>query len=148
MDKEKEYYNVEQAAKLLDVSKRTIRNRIQQGKLEGEKISGPYGQQYRLPADQFNYIPKEIQEVRPVQVPISAEKFREEVHREVREAVRDVVQEAVLEARKAKEEASALQERIDHLEARDQKLMEAIREKQAQEEDGPSLWKRLRSWFR
>ena len=135
---EDEHVTVKEAAQLLEVSQRTVRRRIKSGKLEAEKIDGPYGKQYMLPADQFADIAKDIRDVVSVEQPVSIQRLQEAVQ----EAIKEVVQE----------EVKPLQERIDHLEAqleaRDKKLMETIREKQEQEEDSPSPWERVQSWFR
>jgi len=39
---------IEQAAKSLGVSSRTIRRFIKSGKISAELVSGPFGQEYRI----------------------------------------------------------------------------------------------------
>ena len=45
---------IDQVAKLLDVSKDTVRRRIKIGELIAEKHDGPYGLQWMLPEEQFD----------------------------------------------------------------------------------------------
>ena len=49
-----DFYKVKQVAELLGVSRSTVRRRIRAGKLKAEKVDGPNGKEYRLPAEQFD----------------------------------------------------------------------------------------------
>lgn len=129
-EKDKEYLTVQQVAELLQVSARTVRRRIKSGKLEAEKHPGPYGDQWLLPSEQFDDISTGVTDIVPVEQTITADQFREEVRKAVQEEVSEL-----------KEEVEGLR---TQLEARDKKLMEAIRKKQ----ENTSLWERIRSWFR
>jgi|CZCA01.1.fsa_nt_gi excisionase family DNA binding protein len=44
-------YNIAEAAEMLGISKRTVRRRIQKGELPADLEEGPYGPEYRIPAE-------------------------------------------------------------------------------------------------
>lgn len=47
-------YSIAEAAELLGVSKKTVRRRIHKGELPAELEEGPYGPEYRIPAESIN----------------------------------------------------------------------------------------------
>jgi len=54
MTKGPETYSIAEAAELLGLSRKTVRRRIHKGELPAAKEDGPYGPEYRIPAEAIN----------------------------------------------------------------------------------------------
>lgn len=136
------HYTTKEAAEILGISQRTVRRKIKNGELIGEKISGPYGTQYVLPQDQeaFNSKAEAITEVVPVNRVLQVDEIRrviEEADRkkisEFRKIVEDVVEK---ENRELRSEITHLQEKIDNM----------IQDHE-ENHDSTSLLQKVRNWL-
>lgn len=144
-------FDLKEAAEMLGVTPRTVRRYIKQGKIQGEKKQTQYGPKWFIPASEID-TQEAVMEVVPLRRPVSKEEFQEALGEvlevklnQQKQALREEINEEVTQT------IAQFQERINdlekQLEARDRELMEAIREKQQEEDDPPSFWQRLRSWF-
>lgn len=142
--------NIREAAEQLGVSPRTVRRWIRDGKIQAAKVPGPYGPEWRIPAEAVSTAQHVIDVVR-VERPNEPEALALAVSRALQErdarlfaALHDEFQkkfDALQE--QLREQAAALEARDEarwqREEERDRKLLEAIRE--AQE-------RRRRPWWR
>jgi len=62
--KDAESYSIAEAAKLLGLSRKTVRRRIHNGELPAKLEDGPYGPEYRIPAEAINTAQEIIDVVR------------------------------------------------------------------------------------
>lgn len=130
------YYSVKQAAEVLRVSTKTVRNRISNGELTAIwEERGKGMSQWQIPIAVVEAAASTTLEAIPTTRQVSIE----EVGRIVKGAVQDAVQEVVRgELERFKEE---LEERV---EARDRKLLEVIRTVQEERRERPKgIWSRL-----
>lgn len=123
--------SIEQAAQILGVSKDTVRRRIKSGEYQAEKKVGVYGEEWKLPAFQFDKA-IEIKEVVPMtrQVTVveleqamqrlmqnAANKAMSQAMQEQTKKIKDELQETKTELkeelREAKETIDILTERLD-----------------------------------
>lgn len=138
--------SINEAAERLDVHPRTVRRWIKDGKLQATMINGPYGPQYKIPAEAINTAQHVIDVVRverpnePEALALAVARALEErdarlftaLHDEFTKQI-DTLQEQLREQAAAQDEA-----RREREEERDRRLMEAIRETQER--------KRRRRW--
>ncbi len=66
------YLSIAEAAERLGKSTRTVRRWIQQGKLKAELQPGPYGEEYRIPAEVITTA-QEVTEVVKIEKPASSQ---------------------------------------------------------------------------
>lgn len=100
---------IEQAAKLINVSKDTIRRRIKTGELEAEKHPGPYGDQWLLPSFQFEQAAM-IKDVVPMTRQVSVAELQQAMQRVIADAVTQAVR---AETAELKEKVAILEEKLD-----------------------------------
>ena len=86
---------IDETAQLLDVSKDTVRRRIRKGELIAQKHMGIYGQQWLLPASQFERKSVVIQETEVV--PLTRHLSVPDLQAAIRAAISDTVSTAVRE---------------------------------------------------
>ena len=82
---DKQYIGIVEAARLLGVSRDTVRRKIASGEYLAKKINGPYGEQWQLEADQFNKATY-TEEVAAVTRQISIVELYNNIRRGTREA--------------------------------------------------------------
>lgn len=87
-----EFLTVVQVAERMGKSPKTIRNRINSGEYIAEKRVGPHGEQWLLPAWQFQQIAKASQQTAATSLP---QDFHSVVKTAMQEAVAETVQTAV-----------------------------------------------------
>lgn len=137
------YLSIPEAAQALGVSEKTVRRRIQRGDLPAEKMAGPYGLQYQIPAHAISTA-QEIMDVVKVERPTDPRTLglvvAEAIKRE-NQALRDELAALRLELDQTRKEfAAALESDRQRLEERDRRLLEAIREKQQDEQKKKRAW--------
>lgn len=148
MSEDRSFYDIQEAAEMLDVSPRTVRRYIKKGEIKAEKKNTQFGKKWFIPASEIEE-ERAIQDIVPVRKPVSKDEFQKALGEvleiklnEHRKQIRKEVSEEV------SKEITQLQDRIDQLEAqlegRDQELLSAIREKQ---KNPPNLWKRVKELF-
>lgn len=123
-----------QVAKLLEVSKDTVRRRIKAGELIAEKQEGPYGEQYMLPEEQFDQA-RMIHEVVPVTRSVNVAELQTLMSSSVSAVVSKTIQE---ETKGLREQIVALQEQLA---AQQKVITEALEEQQRMSKR--SLWSRI-----
>lgn len=135
---EEKSYSVRQAAELLSVSVKTVRNRIANGQLEAVWVDRGAGMsQWLIPARALN-LPTTPPKITPLANLPTPNEIAVLVNSAVQTAVRDVVR---VEVENLKQD---LENRADE---RDQRLMNVLREIQQQRhERSRSIWKRFFSF--
>lgn len=128
---------INEAAEQLDVSPRTVRRWIQAGKLTAAKVPGPYGPEWRIPVEAVSTAQQVVDVVR-VERPTDPATLALAVAQALEQRDRRLIDEfsrQLDELRAQLNEQAAAQEeaRRRHDEERDRRLMEAIREAQAQQ---------------
>jgi excisionase family DNA binding protein len=70
-------YTIKQASEILEVSTSTVRRRIKSGEYAAEKKSGPYGEQYYIPASEIDQAVMENESVNISKVtkPVNKDEF-------------------------------------------------------------------------
>lgn len=139
-----DWLSIPEAAQALGVSTKTVRRRIQKGDIPAEKVLGPYGLQYQIPAHAISTAQK-IMEVVRVERPTDPRTLglvvAEAIKRE-NQALRDEVAALRTELEKTRREiAAALQSDED----RDRRLLEAICERQEYRQGQKRWWQFYRS---
>lgn len=86
--------SIEQAAQILGVSKDTVRRRIKSGEYQAEKKIGPYGEEWRLPENQFNQA-VEIKEVVPMTRQVTVAELEQAMQRLMQNAANKAVIQAM-----------------------------------------------------
>lgn len=121
---------IDQVAKLLDVSKDTVRRRIKIGELIAEKHDGPYGLQWMLPEEQFDQA-RMIHEVVPVTRSVNVAELQALMSQSVSAVVSKTIQEETQGLRSQieslKEQLAAQQETTA---AHQQRIEELLKEQQ------------------
>ena len=130
---------IDQVAKLLDVSKDTVRRRIKIGELIAEKHDGPYGLQWMLPEEQFDQA-RMIHEVVPVTRSVNVAELQalmsQSVSAVVSKTIQDETQGLRSQIESLKEQLAVQQETTA---AHQQRIEELLKEQQSK----GSLWSRL-----
>ena len=131
-----------QVAKLLEVSKDTVRRRIKAGELIAEKQEGPYGEQYMLPEEQFDQA-RIIHEVVPVTRSVTVSELQALMGQSLTAAVSKTIQE---ETQGLRSQIDSLKEQLEAQQeanaAHQQRIEELLKEQQQQMSKG-SLLSRL-----
>ena len=131
---------IDQVAKLLDVSKDTVRRRIKIGELIAEKHDGPYGLQWMLPEEQFDQA-RMIHEVVPVTRSVNVAELQalmsQSVSAVVSKTIQDETQGLRSQIESLKEQLAVQQETTA---AHQQRIEELLKE---QQQSKGSLWSRL-----
>lgn len=133
---------IDQVAKLLDVSKDTVRRRIKIGELIAEKHDGPYGLQWMLPEEQFDQA-RMIHEVVPVTRSINVAELQALMSQSVSAVVSKTIQEETQGLRgriESLKEQLAAQEQLLREQNEMLKVMAAERSQQMSK---GSLWSRI-----
>ena len=129
-----------QVAKLLEVSKDTVRRRIKAGELIAEKQEGPYGEQYMLPEEQFDQA-RIIHEVIPVTRSVTVSELQALMGQSLTAAVSKTIQE---ETQGLRSQIDSLKEQLEAQQeanaAHQQRIEELLKEQQMSKS---SLWSRL-----
>ena len=136
-------YTIKQAAEIMEVSKSTVRRRINNGELKAEKKQGPYGQQYYIPESELDQavIDKEIMEVREVNQPIDKEQFINELSEALTDNIKgniDRAEDTLQETIEGQNEQ--LQQDIQEL----RKEVEGLKEQQ----QNKGLWSKFKNIFK
>lgn len=160
----KDSYTLKEAAEILDLSTRSVRQKLLDGDLNGYKAKGKYGAQWFIPKSEID-IEVAVEEVIPMRKPISPSEFKTAL----REALRVSLEESLKEHKEEmKEELSEkFSKRIDKLEetikTQNQQLEETLERqndllkerehtiteyiRKQQEEPDESLWGRIKNKF-
>lgn len=123
---ENELLTIPQAAQLLNVCKDTVRRRIKLGEIKAEKREGPYGEQWVLPADQFNQAAV-IQDVIPLTRQVSVAELQAAMRHVIAEVVKEETAEMKAEVANLKEQIEATQGLLDgHYKLVDERLRQVM----------------------
>ena len=82
---------VEEAMKRLDVSRRTVYNRLRAGKLDGKKFPSKHGQKWMINKDEFNDQAAVINEVVEVDRSMSKKEFQQAIKQAVAAQERELI---------------------------------------------------------
>lgn len=143
MSKGDEGLTIKQAAERLDISDRTVRRWIADGKLQAEKVPGPYGPEWRIPAAAVNTAQQVIDVVKverpndPEALALALAQALQERDKKLFEAIFDEFNQRFDALQEQLREQAAASEARDEARReweaeRDRRLMEAIRERQEQ----------------
>lgn len=143
---------ITEAAERLEVSPRTVRRWIHDGKLEAAKVPGPYGPEWRIPAAAVNTAQHVIDVVRvertnePEALALAVAQALQERDARLFAALHDEFQKQFDDLQEQLREQAATSEaqeeaRRQREEERDRRLLEAIRE--IQERRWRPWWRRL-----
>lgn len=147
-------YDIRNAAELLGVSTRTVRQRLIDGELKGYKRQSKYGPKWFIPESEID-IEKAVVEVVPLRKPITATEFKLAMKGALNAAIAERDQEMVehisqIMDEKLEEKFSEIKGELEQArklaEDRDQKLVELMRSRLNQEE-GVSLFGRIKSFL-
>ena len=140
-----DYYSVKECAEILCVTTKTIRNRIEDKRLQAVWYEiGPGQSQWLVSKEVIKAIvDKEVSTSRAVSIPTIPPALIDEIKAQLR-AENDVLRQELAEIRMAQMEIAATQTQIEKtLQERDERLMQVIRERQVerQEQGQKPFWK-------
>lgn len=142
---------IKQAAEQLGISPRTARRWIADGRLQAEKVPGPYGPEWRIPAAAVNTAQQVIDVVKverpndPEALALALAQALQERDKKLFEAIFDEFNQRFDALQEQLREQAAASEARDEArreweEERDRRLMEAIRERQEQQQRRRRWW--------
>lgn len=139
-----DYYSVKECAEILGVTTKTIRNRIEDKRLQAVWYEiGPGQSQWLVSKEVIKAIvDKEVSTSRSVSIPTIPPALIDEIKIQLR-AENDTLRRELAEIRMAQMEIAATQTQIEKtLQERDERLMQIIRERQEerQEQNKKSFW--------
>lgn len=126
---EKQYIGIVEAARLLGVSRDTVRRKIASGEYGAKKVTGPYGEQWQLEAAQFNK-PTYTEEVAAVTKQISLVELYNAIGRGTREAFREEAAQLKQDNEELRKQVSEMQEELQNQRDLLQQLVYQQKEKQ------------------
>jgi excisionase family DNA binding protein len=150
-----DWFTLPEAAERLGISVSTARRWIREGKLSARKEPGPYGLEYRIPADQITTA-QEIKEVIQVEHPVDLAHVAVVLDEHLRgrdaeiASKLDLLRQEVIETVRAEvREASQKQfEQVERLQAELASTQSELRSAlEALSTPRPSWWQRLFSWW-
>ena len=152
------YYSVKEVSKITKKAETTVRYWVREGKISSIKVMGPYGEQILIPKTQINN-PVESKEVivtkKELDIAIVSKTIAQCILDEISielEKRDDKIDEILNVVKEMKDEKALMQQQIEdiqekHFRELDKKLCRIMEEKQKQQSNEKSLFRKITSMF-